>query len=116
MRLFHISEDLPFPQVDLFPSSAGENIRYIRENYSLGCPYTCSFCTIQTIGMKPFYFPIDRVLSEIRAYRQHYGGHHHVYFGDETFTLHTQRTLDICAALKAEGDIHFGAYGERLAA
>ncbi|MEM7533627.1 MAG: radical SAM protein [Chloroflexota bacterium] len=100
-------EDLPFPEVDLFPSSAGENIRYIRENYSLGCPYTCSFCTIQTIGMKPFYFPIDRVLNEIRAYRQHYGNHHHVYFGDETFTLHTQRTLDMCAALKAEGDIHY---------
>lgn len=97
--------DIPFPKIDLFPRSVGEDIRYIRQVYALGCPYQCSFCSIQTIGHRPSYFPVDRVLSEIRAYRAYYGQHHHIYFGDETFTLHTDRTLELCEALEAEGGI-----------
>lgn len=99
--------DIPFPVVDMFPKETGLDLRYIRQNYALGCPFTCDYCTIQTIGRKPQYFPIKRVLAEIDAYRRHYGSHHHVYFGDETFTLHPQRTLDICDALTERGDIVF---------
>lgn len=101
------TDQLPFPKVDLFPSSVGEDLRYLRQVYALGCPYQCPFCTIQTIGRKPQYFSIERVISEIRAYQAHYGKHHHIYFGDETFTVHVGRTLDLCAALKAEGDITY---------
>jgi anaerobic magnesium-protoporphyrin IX monomethyl ester cyclase len=100
-------EELPFPKVDLFPPSAGRDIRYIRQVYALGCPYKCSFCTIQTIGRKPSYFPIERVIAEIRAYRRHYGEHHNIYFGDETFTVNAERTLAICDALAAEGNIGY---------
>lgn len=75
--------------------------------YALGCPYQCTFCTIQTIGQKPRYFPVERVLAEIRAYRSHYGQHHNIYFGDETFTLHRDHTLELLAALRAEGDIGY---------
>jgi anaerobic magnesium-protoporphyrin IX monomethyl ester cyclase len=46
---------IPFPYYDLFPKSVGDNLRYIRQNYALGCPFRCSFCTIQTIGRKPGY-------------------------------------------------------------
>lgn len=100
-------DELPFPKVDLFPPDTGEDLRYLRQVYALGCPYKCSFCTIQTIGQKPSYFPITRVLDEIRAYRTRYGEHHNIYFGDETFTLNTEKTLALCAALEAEGDIYY---------
>ena len=99
--------NLPFPVIDLFPASAGEDIRYIRQVYALGCPYKCSYCTIQTIGRKPDYFSIERIISEIRAYREYYGNHHSIYWGDETFTLHTERTLALLSALEEEGDIEF---------
>jgi anaerobic magnesium-protoporphyrin IX monomethyl ester cyclase len=99
--------EIPFPKVDLFPSEVGRDIRYLRQVYALGCPYRCTFCTIQTIGRRPDYFPITRVLAEIRAYRAHYGEHHHIYWGDETFTLYPQRTLDLLSALTAEGGITY---------
>jgi anaerobic magnesium-protoporphyrin IX monomethyl ester cyclase len=99
--------DVPFPKVDLFPPDVGEDIRYLRQVYALGCPYQCTFCTIQTIGRKPEYFPIDRVLSEIRAYRGWYGAHHNIYWGDETFTLNPERTMTLLEALELEGDIRY---------
>jgi len=98
---------LPFPKVDLFPRDTGLDLRYIRIVYSLGCPYACQFCTIQTIGRKPAYFPVDRVLDEIRAYRSYYGRHHNIYFGDETFTVSKPRTLALCEALERESDVNY---------
>jgi radical SAM superfamily enzyme YgiQ (UPF0313 family) len=47
------------------------------------------------------------VLWEINAYRSHYGAHHNIYFGDETFTLHPERTMDLLAALARQGDINY---------
>ena len=95
--------DIPYPAVDLFPQELGSFLRYIRINYALGCPFKCSFCTIQTIGQKPDYFPIDRVLQEIRDYQNHYGRDLHIYFGDETFTHNTRATLALCERLNDEG-------------
>lgn len=100
-------EEIPFPKVDLFPQETGLDLRYIRQVYSLGCPYQCSFCTIQTIGRKASYFPVERVIAEIRAYRHHYGEHHNIYFGDETFTVHRERTQALCEALEAEGNVSY---------
>jgi len=100
-------DELPLPFVDLFPKSVGEKLRYIRQNYAVGCPFKCSFCTIQTIGRAPGYFSIDRVMQEIKAYRRHYGEHHNIYFGDETFTLNSKKTVEICEALKKEGNITY---------
>lgn len=98
---------IPFPKIDLFPRSVGEDIRYLRQVYALGCPYKCSFCTIQTIGRKADYFEIERVLAEIRAYRAYYGEHHNIYWGDETFTVNAARTLALCSALEADGTIQY---------
>jgi anaerobic magnesium-protoporphyrin IX monomethyl ester cyclase len=100
-------DEIPFPKIDLFPRSTGEDIRYLRQVYALGCPYKCPFCTIQTIGRKANYFAIERVLAEIRAYRSYYGEHHYIYFGDETFTLHPAHTIELCNALEAQGDIGY---------
>jgi radical SAM superfamily enzyme YgiQ (UPF0313 family) len=99
--------EIALPKVDLFDRSVGDDIRYLRQVYALGCPYRCSFCTIQTIGRKADYFALDRVINEIASYRDHYGSHHNVYFGDETFTVNKQRTLDICSALKNDGTIRY---------
>ncbi|WP_221885778.1 B12-binding domain-containing radical SAM protein [Pseudomonas aeruginosa] len=99
--------DIPKPKIDLFDRSIGEDIRYLRQVYALGCPYKCSFCTIQTIGRKADYFALDRVIDEIASYREYYGEHHNVYFGDETFTVSKDRTLDICSALKNNGSIRY---------
>jgi anaerobic magnesium-protoporphyrin IX monomethyl ester cyclase len=99
--------DIPFPKVDIFPRETGADLRYIRQNYALGCPFKCEFCTIQTIGRKPSYFAPERVVAEVAAYRRQFGEHHHVYFGDETFTLHTPRTLELCSVLEEEGNITY---------
>ena len=100
-------EDIAFPKIDLFPAKIGDDVRYLRQVYGLGCPYSCPFCTIQTIGQRSTYFPIDRVVAEIRGYRSHFGDYHHVYFGDETFTLSTARTLAICDRFSAEGNVTY---------
>ncbi|HEX8089852.1 MAG TPA: radical SAM protein, partial [Blastocatellia bacterium] len=60
-----------------------------------------------TIGRKADYFAIDRVLAEIRAYRSYYGEHHNIYWGDETFTVSAERTIQLCNALEAEGNINY---------
>jgi radical SAM superfamily enzyme YgiQ (UPF0313 family) len=102
-----VAADLAPPKIDLFPAASGADLRYLRQVYALGCPYRCSFCTIQTIGARPSYFPIERVIEEIRSYRARYGEHHGIYFGDETFTLNSDRTLALCRALEEDGSVHY---------
>lgn len=99
--------DISFPKMDLFPASTGEDIRYLRQVHALDCPHQCTFCTIQTIGRRSDYFPLDRVIKEIRAYRARYGERHNIYWGDETFTLHPERTLELLELLEKEGDINY---------
>jgi anaerobic magnesium-protoporphyrin IX monomethyl ester cyclase len=100
-------EVIPAPVVELFSPETGNNLRYIRQVHALGCPFDCPFCTIQTIGRRADYFPISRVLREIDAYQDYYGRHHHVYFGDETFTANPSRTRAICRALEEHGGLHY---------
>jgi radical SAM superfamily enzyme YgiQ (UPF0313 family) len=100
-----VAKEIPPPKLDLLPGTLGKDIRYLRHVYALGCPYKCAFCTIQTNGQRPSYFPVQRVLAEIQAYRSVYGEHHNVYFGDETFTLSARRTVDLCKALAQAGDV-----------
>ena len=101
------ARDIALPKIDLFPPETGEELRYLRQVYGLGCPYACSFCTIQTIRQKQTFFPVDRVVDEIHAYRRHYGEHHYVYFGDETFALDVPRFRELADALAADGTIHY---------
>jgi len=99
--------DIPEPKIDIFPPETGECIRYLRQVHGLGCPYNCPFCTIQTIRQKQSFFPVERVLKEIHEYRSYYGQHHYIYFGDETFGLDKERTLELCRALQADGTISY---------
>ena len=100
-------DQLPFPKIDLFPSSVGDDIRYIRQVYARGCPFKCDYCSMPINEQTPMYFPIERVLLEIDSYRTYYGNHHYIYFGDATFTLNTNKTLELCAALEAHGNVQY---------
>lgn len=99
--------EIPFPRVDIFDSTVGENLRYIRQEYARGCPCNCAYCSIPVNNKKPDYFPVKRILGEIDAYKQHFGLHHHIYFGDPTFTINYKKTTELCFALKERGDIEF---------
>lgn len=105
------------PKIDLFPGEVGEGLRYLRVVHALGCLSKCSFCTIRTIGRRPEYFPHERVLAEIDAFRDRYSAPllatgqppHNIYFGDETFTEDPERTLAFLEELKQRGDIGYDA-------
>jgi len=100
--------DIPFPEVGIIPASVKNDIRLIRLVHAIGCPYKCHFCTIQTIGRPPSYFGVDRVIAELDAYRSLLG-EHTIYFGDETFTLAPDRTIELCGALKSRENIVYDA-------
>lgn len=99
--------EIPFPKVDIFSSEVGENIRYIRLEYTRGCPSDCAYCSIPVNNHKPEYFSVKRVLDEIDAYKKQFGTHHHIYFGDPTFTINYQKTKELCLALAEKGDVEF---------
>jgi anaerobic magnesium-protoporphyrin IX monomethyl ester cyclase len=101
--------ELSFPRHDIFASSIGEKLRYIRLVHGLGCPFKCHFCTIGTIGRPTEFFPIERVMAELDAYRSHYGKNHIIYFGDETFTINSKKTKELCNALAKRGDVVYDA-------
>lgn len=104
-----LPKDLPPDKIDLFSPETGRHIRYIREVYGLGCPYQCSFCTIQTIGQQVNYFPVERVIESMDAYRDRFGRGHHFYMGDETFTMHDGPTFKLLDAMQAHGGIEYDA-------
>ena len=105
---------MPMPKVDLFDGMEGKGLRYLRVVHALGCLSSCDFCTISTIGRRPEYFPVDRVVAEIKAFQDYYGPaiaqdyRHTIYFGDETFTEDPAKTLALLSELKAN-DIAFDA-------
>ena len=76
---------LPLPYLEIIPKEYGQDLRYLRIVHGLGCPYKCPFCSIQTIGQKTCYFSVHRTLSEISMYKNYFGKHLNIYFGDETF-------------------------------
>lgn len=98
---------LPFPDVGILPKTLGPQLRYLRVVHGLGCPYSCAFCTIQTIGRAARHFSTSRVLEEIAAYRAQFGSGHHVYFGDETFTLPNRKARELCDAIATAGGVAF---------
>lgn len=104
---------LPRPAWDLLPLR-----RYALEQFVLGrrvaplmsargCPFPCSYCASHLIfGRKVRRHGIDRVLAEMNELHARWGidGFE---FQDDTFTLDRERTLALCAAIKAEGRADF---------
>jgi radical SAM superfamily enzyme YgiQ (UPF0313 family) len=80
---------------------------------SLGCPYKCSFCCINTIfgGRGIRYRSIDKVIEEIDYLAKTYGVRN-IKILDEIFVLKQERLFEFCDRVKALGhDLNFWVYG-----
>ncbi len=95
-----------FPRVDYdllditkysIPTMAG---RYVLSMMlSRGCPFKCTFCDAPiTMGKKLRFWSIERVIEDIRFYKQKYGVTNFV-FKDSTFTANKKWALKFVQAL-----------------
>ena len=95
-----------FPSVDYdmvditkysIPTMAG---RYVLSMMlSRGCPFKCTFCDAPiTMGTKLRFWSIERVIEDIRFYKEKYGVSNFV-FKDSTFTAHKKWAAAFCQAL-----------------
>ena len=66
-----------------------------------GCPYSCTFCGLATIGGRALRFhSVRRILAEIRLRHAKYGTQY-FSFRNGTFTLLRSRVVELCRELKA---------------
>ena len=100
-------DDLPTPSRHLLKS----------ENYKLGtlqgtkrftsimtmrgCPFKCIFCSIKVFGNDTRRRSPEKVVQEIRDFKEKYGTEHFVFL-DDTLTLNRQHVLNICDLLIKE--------------
>jgi len=95
---------LPIPQWHLFPLdrysfpfALKRRIGTILTDF--GCPYTCTFCPISTLGFK--LRDIESVIEEIRTLKSL--GIHELFIRDQTFGVNKQRTFELCRKIVEEG-------------
>lgn len=70
---------------------------------SRGCPFSCAFCSTSAFnGTKIRYHSVDRVIQEIKELKYRYNVDT-IVFGDDTFTMDRQRTIEICEGILKEG-------------
>lgn len=80
---------------------------------SLGCPYHCSFCCINSIFGKPGirYRPMDQVAAEVDHLVKTYGIRQ-IKIMDELFAINEKRVFEFCDKISALGhDLNFWVYG-----
>ncbi len=98
-----------FPSVDYdmvditkysIPTMAGRYV--ISMMLSRGCPFKCTFCDAPiTMGTKLRFWSIDRVISDIKFYKEKYGVTNFV-FKDSTFTAKKKWAREFCQRLVDE--------------
>lgn len=117
-------DDLPMPAWDLLPMRQYRahnwhclDSRYPREPYgviytSLGCPYSCSFCCINSFfgkNMIRFRSP-DNVINEIDFLVRHYDIHN-IRIIDEMFVLRPSHVNRLCDLIAGRGyDLNMWVY------
>jgi O-antigen biosynthesis protein len=68
-------------------------------NTSRGCPFQCSFCSVQAVWGKSYrYMSAQRVVEDVEHMVSHYGAKG-IYFREDHFTLDKQRTMEFCELL-----------------
>ncbi len=91
---------LPVPRHELFLHS-GYSLPFARSSpyatvlTDFGCPYTCRFCVMGTLGYR--YRPVENVLEEL-AYLRHLRVTE-LFFIDQSFGVHRRRTEALLQAM-----------------
>lgn len=97
------SFDLPLPRWDLFNLKAyhfpfARKTPYASVLTDFGCPFSCDFCPISTLGYK--LRSISSVIDELRMLKKL--GVKELYIRDQTFGVNKQRTFDLLGAIIIE--------------
>ncbi len=105
-------DDLPLPAWDLIPmnkyrmhhwqdwTAPGQNGAFALVYTSLGCPFSCSFCSVSVVYGKRIYRKKspERVLQDFDLLYNKFNIKH-IEIIDDTFTLDTQHALKVCDLL-----------------
>ncbi len=96
-------DELPFPARHLLvnkerlPPNAFGGIFSSR-----GCPFSCIYCSSHTIwGKKVRYRSVENVIEEIKHVKKEFKTNH-FFFVDDTFSLKTDRAIELCDRMIAE--------------
>jgi radical SAM superfamily enzyme YgiQ (UPF0313 family)/glycosyltransferase involved in cell wall biosynthesis/2-polyprenyl-3-methyl-5-hydroxy-6-metoxy-1,4-benzoquinol methylase len=74
-------------------------------NTSRGCPFNCTFCSVQSIlGRKYTYFSAERIVADIQYLIENYRVKG-IYFREDNFTLNRERLKRFCTLL-IEKNLH----------
>ncbi len=72
-------------------------------NTSRGCPFACTFCSVNSIWKKQYsFFSADRIIAEIEFLIKRHNARG-IYFREDNFTLNTDRTISFCEKLITRG-------------
>lgn len=101
MPLIKDLDTIPFPSYDLLPELESNGVKYGVMMTSRGCPFKCTFCSSSLLGQKRWRGrSADNVVEEIQFLESR--GIKEIEFLDDTFTLNSQRVIDICDRIKEE--------------
>ncbi len=95
--------EMPQPQHDFF-QHPDYHFSFVRKKpwatvmTDFGCPYPCTFCVQSMVGSK--YRSVESIMEELRGLHQR--GIREIFFHDQTWGIHRQRNLDLCAAMVKE--------------
>lgn len=99
-------DDLPFQPWDIFTKMDYDwscdwlDIKpVLTMNTSRGCPFNCSFCSVDSIwGKRYTYFSTERIISEIEYILKSYSAKA-IYFREDNFTFNKNRVGAFCEGL-----------------
>lgn len=96
--------------LDIYPRpdrSLFEMGRYLAYDYETvmmtarGCPSRCTFCSTTQIGRRFRFHSVAHICDELEEVLSL--GFSSVFFGDDTFSGNSQRTIDFCQEIKRRG-------------
>ena len=75
-------------------------------NTSRGCPFSCTFCSVNSVWGKSYRFQSpEKIIEQIEVLKKYYGAKC-IYFREDHFTLNKNRVIEFCELLlKKEIDI-----------
>lgn len=94
---------IPAPKIEIFSKDLYEFPFSVQSPFmtvlsDFGCPYSCSFCPISTLGFK--IRTTEEVLQELKHLWA--AGYKEVHFRDQTFGVNKARTIELCSKIQKE--------------